>query len=64
MKKAKDNLIKYDIVKEIIDTLYKSGEYVDKKLVTSLISKDISHLNKILREVKISGILDESKKRD
>jgi hypothetical protein len=64
MKDAKNNLMKFSIVKEIMDTLYESGAYVDKEMVLELLDKDIDYLRKLLREVKISGVLNENKKRD
>lgn len=64
MNKSKKNLMKFKVIKEIMDSLYDSGGYVDKELVSSLLKRELDELRKLLREVKISGVFDENKKRD
>lgn len=57
-------LMKFDIIKQIMNTVYDNGGFVDKEMVNNLLEKDLDYLKKLLREVKISGFLDENKKRD
>jgi len=64
MKKAKKQLMKFKIIKEIMDVLFESGSYVDKRIVTELIEYEKEDLIKLLRDVKINGFLDEDTKGD
>lgn len=62
--KVENNLIKFEIVKQIMNTVYDNGGFVDKKYVLELLDKSVKDLKQLLREVKISGVIDENKKRD
>lgn len=62
--KVENNLMKFEIVKQIMNTVYDNGGYVDKEYFLTLLDIDISDLKQLLREVKISVVIDENKKRD
>lgn len=64
MNPSQENLFKFEVVKQIMNTVYDNGGFVDKDYVLMLLKKDLKELKQLLREVKISGVIDENKKRD